>query len=249
MRLVKVTLDWCYKLSEVRLESTIHRNCEKNCTSRQWLYKYCFKHSLIFVLFLDLKKLLKYVQQLRLHLVLDFVSISRQLHMATYLRQLFHLLYKNAIFKYRHKKEAILEVILLSGLIAGLALVSKADLTHDAIPSSEQVIYNAGEIPGGKKQHLAYVTNVNASEIQFFLRFYSLLYLFDKDVNQWVNMTNPQFRKKPTSLIDNFVFCPVKSPENSIFDFIQVNIYLIKWVNVSVLIRSDKLICFLYRQL
>ena len=103
--------------------------------------------------------------------------------MATYLRQLFYLLYKNAIFKYRHKNEAILEVMLLSGLIAGLALVRKADLTYDAIPSSEQVIYNAGEIPGGKKQHLAYVTNVNASEIQFFLRFYSLLYLFDKDVN------------------------------------------------------------------
>ena len=206
MRLVKVTLDWCYKLSEVRLESTIHRNCEKNCTSRQWLYKYCFKHSLIFVLFLDLKKLLKYVQQLRLHLVLDFVSISRQLHMATYLRQLFYLLYKNAIFKYRHKKEAILEVILLSGLIAGLALVRKADLIYDAIPSSEQVIYNAGEIPGGKKHHLAYVTNVNASEIQFFLRFYSLLYLFDKDVNPMGKYDKSTVQKKTNILNRQFCF-------------------------------------------
>ena len=116
------------------------------------------------------------MQQLRRHLVLDF-------DMATYLRQLFYLLYKNAIVKYRGKEQAIREVVLLV-LLTGAILVFVRKFSHyDAIPSSKQVIYNAGEIPGGKRQHLAYVTNVNASEFQFFVRFYSLLYLFDKDVN------------------------------------------------------------------
>ena len=59
--------------------------------------------------FLHLDKLLKYVQQLRFHSVLYFVSISRHLHMRTYLRQLYYLLYKNVIFKWRHKQQAIAE--------------------------------------------------------------------------------------------------------------------------------------------
>ena len=58
-------------------------------------------------------------------------------------------------------------------LPALLAFISKTatQLTYDTIPSSEQIIYNAGEIPGGKRQHLAYVTNVNASEFQVFFGF------------------------------------------------------------------------------
>ena len=48
---------------------------------------------------------------------------------------------------------------------------------YDAIPSSEQIMYNSGEISGGKRQHLAYVTNVNASESQLFFWFYSLALL------------------------------------------------------------------------
>ena len=116
------------------------------------------------------------MQQLRRHLVLDF-------DMATYLRQLFYLLYKNAIVKYRGKEQAIREVALLVLLTVAIFVVLWKFSHYDAIPSSKQVIYNAGEIPGGKRQHLAYVTNVNASEFQFFVRFYSLLYLFDKDVN------------------------------------------------------------------
>ena len=47
-------------------------------------------------------------------------------------------------------------------------------LIYDDIPSSKQIIYNASEIPGAKRQHLAYVTNANASEFQFFRSFYSL---------------------------------------------------------------------------
>ena len=133
----------------------------------------------MFVIFLDLKKLLKYVQQLRFHLVIDFVSISRQLHMAAYLRQLCYLLRKNAIFKYRRKRKAICEVAIVLLPVAILVTLFEIHPTYDTIPSSKQVIYNAGEIPGGKRQHLAYVTNVNGSEFQFFVWFYPLLYLFE----------------------------------------------------------------------
>ena len=103
--------------------------------------------------------------------------------MATCLRQLFYLLLKNAIWKRCHTNITAIEVVVV---LLTIAILESLDLegTYGAIPSSEQVIYNAGEIPGGKRQHLAYVTNVNASEFQFFVRFYPLLYLFDKDVNQ-----------------------------------------------------------------
>ena len=169
----------------------------------------------MFVIFLDLKKLLKYVQQLRFHLVLDFVSISRQLYMATYFRQLSYLLCKNAIFKYHCKSQAICEVAIALLTVAILVSLWAIHPTYDTIPSSKQVIYNAGEIPGGKRQHLAYVTNVNASEIQFFLRFYSLLYLFDKDVNPMGKYDKSTVQKNTTSLMDNFVVCTVKTPGNS----------------------------------
>ena len=86
--------------------------------------------------------------------------------MATYLRQLYYLLYKN-IFKYRHKRQALTEIVavwFLSALVVFFWNVAKAtQLTYDVIPSSKQRIYNAGEIPGWKRHHLAYVTNVNAS--------------------------------------------------------------------------------------
>ena len=97
--------------------------------------------------------------------------------MATYFRQLYYLLYKNAIFKYRHKRQAIIEVVAILYFVAILVIIRKTapQPTYDAIPSSKQIIYNVNEIPGGKKQHLAYVTNVNASEFQFFICFYSLL--------------------------------------------------------------------------
>lgn len=97
--------------------------------------------------------------------------------MATYLRQLYYLLYKNAIFKYRHKRQAIIEVVAILYFVAILVVIRKSapQPTYDAIPSSKQIIYNAGEIPGGKKQHLAYVTNVSASEFQHFLWVYSLI--------------------------------------------------------------------------
>ena len=105
--------------------------------------------------------------------------------MATYLRQLFYLLHKNAILKYRHTSLAIFEggAVLFTAIVLSELGQLYPKPTYDAIPSSEQVIYNVSEIPGRKSQHLAFVTNVNASEFQFFLRFYSLLYLFDKDVN------------------------------------------------------------------
>ena len=87
--------------------------------------------------------------------------------MATYLRQLYYLLYKNIIFKYRHKRQALIEVVavcFLSVLVGFFWNIAKAtQLTYDVIPSSKQRIYNAGEIPGWKRHHLAYVTNVNAS--------------------------------------------------------------------------------------
>ena len=91
--------------------------------------------------------------------------------MATYLKQLYYLLYKNAIFKYRNKLQVVKEVVSIFVIPAVLAIIWKAVLhpTYDAVPSSKQIIYNAGEIPGWKRQHLAYVTNVNASEFQFFL--------------------------------------------------------------------------------
>ena len=155
-----------------------------------------------FLFFLDLKKSLKYLQQLRFHSVSNFELICRQLHMATYLRQLHFLLYKNVISKYRHKLQAIMELVLIL-LIPGLLAVylkSGIIINYDATPSSEQIKYNFGQVTGEKRQHLAYVTNVNASEFQFFLWFYCLLYLFDKGeylvLTKWVKMTNPQFRKK-----------------------------------------------------
>ena len=93
--------------------------------------------------------------------------------MATYLRQLYYLLYKSVIFKFRHKQQITIEVVAVLLLSASPALHT----TCHAIPSSEQIIYNSGEIPGGKRQHLAYVTNVNASEFQLFFWFYSLALL------------------------------------------------------------------------
>ena len=86
--------------------------------------------------------------------------------MAKCLRQLYYLLYKNAIFKYRHKRQAIAEVFTVFFLPALVAVTWETTIQHtyDAIPSCEEMIYNAGEIPGGKRQRLAYVTNVNASK-------------------------------------------------------------------------------------
>ena len=86
--------------------------------------------------------------------------------MPKYLRQLYHLLHKNAIFKWRHKRQAIVEVAAVLSTVVFLAAVRKTASypTYDAIPSSKQILYDAGQIPGGKRQHLAYVTNVNASE-------------------------------------------------------------------------------------
>ena len=97
--------------------------------------------------------------------------------MATYLRQLYYLLYKNVLFKLRHKQQITIEVVAVLLLSAFLAFIWKVHPTYDAIRSSEQIIYNSGEIPGGKRQHLAYVTNVNASEFYFFSWFYSLTLL------------------------------------------------------------------------
>ena len=86
--------------------------------------------------------------------------------MAKCLRQLYYLLYKIAIFKYRYKRQAIAEVFTAFFLPAFVVVNwgTTIQRTYDAIPSCEQMIYNAGEIPGGKRQHLAYVTNVNASK-------------------------------------------------------------------------------------
>ena len=84
-----------------------------------------------------------------------------------YLRQLHCLLYKNIIFKYRHKRQAVTEVIsvlFFPVLVAVLLNVAKPiQTTYPAIPSSNQTIYNTAEIPGWETPHLAYVTNVNAS--------------------------------------------------------------------------------------
>ena len=113
--------------------------------------------------------------------------------MATYFRQLYYLLYKNAIFKLRHKRQAIIEVVAILYFVAILVIIRKTapQPTYDAIPSSEQIIYNASKIPGGKRQHLAYVTNINSSEFQFFFFSFTLyIYLFDTDVNPMTsNMT------------------------------------------------------------
>ena len=94
--------------------------------------------------------------------------------MVTYLRQLYYLLYKNVIFKYHHKEQAIMEVAAMFYPVVFLVYLRNPTslFTYDAIPSSKQIIYNASEIPGGTRQHLAYVTNANASEFQFFLWFY-----------------------------------------------------------------------------
>ena len=96
-----------------------------------------------------------------------------------YFKQLYCLLVKNAIFKYRCKRDTIVEVAAVLYVVASLAVFRKTytQPTYNAIPISEQIIYNASEIPGGKRPHLAYVTNVNASEFQFFLWFYSLTLL------------------------------------------------------------------------
>ena len=56
---------------------------------------------------------------------------------------------------------------------------------YDAIPSSEQMIYNASKKPDEKRHHLAYVTNIDASEFQFFLWFYTLTLLILKE--RWPN--------------------------------------------------------------
>ena len=99
--------------------------------------------------------------------------------MATYFRQLYYLLYKNVISKRRQKPEAIGEVfgVLLFPVLFAFIWKKYIQHTYNAIPSSKQIIYNASEIPGAKKPHLAYVTNVNASEFQFFLWFYCLTLL------------------------------------------------------------------------
>ena len=97
--------------------------------------------------------------------------------MATYLRQLYYLLYKNVLFKLRHKQQITIEVVAVLLLSAFLAFIWKVHPTYDAIRSSEQIIYNSGEIPGGTRQHLADATNVSASEFQFFFWFYALTLL------------------------------------------------------------------------
>ena len=90
--------------------------------------------------------------------------------MATYLRQLGYLLYKNAILKYRHKVAGAASLLcIIVPLLLIAYLVSDSPPTHEAISSSKQIIYNASEIPVW--QHLAYVTNVNASEFQVFFGF------------------------------------------------------------------------------
>ena len=97
--------------------------------------------------------------------------------MATYLRQLYYLLYKNAIFKWRHKTQTAIEVLVAFSFPAVvLSIIWNKTIypTYGAIPSSKQVVHKSDEIPGWKSQHLAYVTNVNASEFKFFLWFYSL---------------------------------------------------------------------------
>lgn len=86
--------------------------------------------------------------------------------MAKYLRQLHYLLYKNAIFKYHHTEQTRMEVAGILYIVCFLVFIGNPAslLTYDDIPSSKQIIYNASEIPGAKRQHLAYVTNANASE-------------------------------------------------------------------------------------
>ena len=96
--------------------------------------------------------------------------------MAKYLRQLYYLLYKNAIFRYHHTKQTRMELAGIIYIVFFVVFIGNlpSPLIYDDIPSSKQIIYNASEIPGAKRQHLAYVTNANASEFQFFLSFYSL---------------------------------------------------------------------------
>ena len=71
--------------------------------------------------------------------------------MATYFKQLYCLLVKNAIFKYRCKRDTIVEVAILLFVVAYLAVLRKTypQPTYNAILSSEQIIHNASEIPGG----------------------------------------------------------------------------------------------------
>ena len=64
----------------------------------------------------------------------------------------------------------ILYIVCFLAFIGNLASL----FTYDDIPSSKQIMYNASEIPGAKRHHLAYVINANASEFQFFLSFCSL---------------------------------------------------------------------------
>ena len=100
--------------------------------------------------------------------------------MATCLRQLNYLLRKNVTLKYRNTLgETIAEFVTVLSFPVILVVVWKIVLhpNYDAIPCSEQKRYNVSEIPGGKKHHLGYVTNVDASEFQFFLWFYSLTLL------------------------------------------------------------------------
>ena len=140
----------------------------------------------------------KHVQQLKFHSGLEFILISRDLNMATYFRQLYYLLYKNAIFKLRHKRQAIIEVVAILYFVAVLVIIRKTapQPTYDAIPSSEQIIYNASKIPGGKRQHLAYVTNINSSEFQFFSLVLLFIYTYlTQTLTQWHQIW-PQFRNK-----------------------------------------------------
>lgn len=150
----------------------------KNCTSALFLV---FLH----MFFLDLTKSFKYVQQLRFHTVLDCVLVQRQqMQMAMncitkektkmFFRQLYYLLYKNAYFKYHHKLQALAEILVISSAIVffcfPVVIWNKVlESNDDVIPSSEQMIYNASKKPDEKRQHLAFVTTINASEFQFCL--------------------------------------------------------------------------------
>ena len=89
--------------------------------------------------------------------------------MATYLRQLGYLLYKNAILKYRHKvaEAASLLCIIVPLLVLGL-MKRSSQIHYAAVSSSKQYIYNTSEMPFSG---LAYVTNINASEFEVFFGF------------------------------------------------------------------------------
>ena len=83
-----------------------------------------------------------------------------------FFRQLYYSLYKNVYFKYHHKPQALGEMLLILFAIFFPVLIWKTTVepNYDAITSSEQMIYNASKKPDEKRQHLQYVTNINASE-------------------------------------------------------------------------------------